>query len=190
VSDPIFAYIGPGAGFAFLGSFLTLVLSVLATIASLLLWPFRMIRMAILRKRGMRAARVKKLIFLGLDGLDPELTEMWMAEGKLPNLARLREQGSYQRLRTTCPALSPVAWSTFATGVNPAKHNIFDFLNRDLRSYAPELSSAKVRPARRVLRIGKFEIPLERPSVEMRRKSEPFWKILDRHGVGRFFVCR
>jgi len=184
VSHPVFAYIGPGAGFAFLGSFLTLALSVLATIASLLLWPFRMFRMAIRRRRGMRAARVKKLIFLGLDGLDPELTERWMGEGKLPNLARLREQGSYQRLRTTCPALSPVAWSTFATGVNPAKHNIFDFLNRDLRSYAPELSSAKVRPPRRVLRIGKFEIPLERPSVEMRRKSEPFWKILDRHGVG------
>jgi predicted AlkP superfamily phosphohydrolase/phosphomutase len=68
--------------------------------------------------------------------------------------------------------------------VNPAKHNIFDFLNRDLRSYAPELSSSKVRASRRVLRIGKFEIPLERPAVEMRRKSEPFWKILDRHGVG------
>ena len=184
MSDPVFAYIGPGAGFAFLGSFLTLVLSVLATIASLLLWPFRIVRMAIRRRRGMRMARVKKLIFLGLDGLDPELTETWMAEGKLPNLARLREQGSYQRLRTTFPPLSPVAWSTFATGVNPAKHNIFDFLNRDLRSYAPELSSAKVRPSRRVLRIGKFEIPLERPSVEMRRKSEPFWKILDRHGVG------
>jgi predicted AlkP superfamily phosphohydrolase/phosphomutase len=183
VSHPIFAYIGPGAGFAFLGSFLTLVLSVLASIASLLLWPFRMIRMAMRRKRGMRAAHVKKLIFLGLDGLDPELTEMWMAEGKLPNLARLREQGSYRRLRTTYPALSPVAWSTFATGVNPAKHNIFDFLNRDLRTYAPELSSAKVRPSRRELRIGKFEIPLERPSVEMRRKSEPFWKILDRYGV-------
>ncbi len=106
--------------------------------------------------RGMRAARVKKLIFLGLDGLDPELTERWMAEGKLPNLARLREQGSYQRLRTTFPALSPVAWSTFATGVNPAKHNIFDFLNRDLRSYAPELSSAKVRP--RASRIANRQI--------------------------------
>jgi predicted AlkP superfamily phosphohydrolase/phosphomutase len=184
VSHPVFAYVGPGAGFAFLGSFLTLVLSVLATIASLLLWPFRMMRMAVRRRRGIRAAGVKKLIFLGLDGLDAELTERWMGEGKLPNLSRLREQGSYRKLRTTCPALSPVAWSTFATGVNPAKHNIFDFLNRDLRSYAPELSSARVRPARRVLRIGKLEIPLERPTVEMRRKSEPFWKILDRHGVG------
>jgi hypothetical protein len=172
VSHPIFAYIGPGAGFAFLGSFLTLALSFLASVASLLLWPFRMMRM-ILRRRRSAPARVKKLI----------LTEKWMAEGKMPNLARLKRQGSYRRLRTTCPPLLPVAWSTFATGVNPAKHNIFDFLNRDLRTYAPELSSAKVRPAQRVLRIGKFEIPLERPSVEMRRKSEPFWKILDRSGV-------
>lgn len=180
---PYLAYIGPGAGFAFLGSFLTLALSVLAAITSLLLWPFRVIRTAMRRERARRPARTKKLIFLGLDGLDPELTEKWMAEGKLPNLARLKEQGSYRRLRTTCPALSPVAWSTFSTGVNPARHNIFDFLNRDLRTYAPELSSAKVRAPERFLRIGRFEIPLARPSVEMRRKSEPFWKILDRYGV-------
>lgn len=170
-----FAYVGPGAGFAFLGSFLTLVLSLVAGVASLLLWPFRMLWGLLRRGRGMRKARVKRLIFLGLDGLDPEFTEKLMAEGKLPNLARLKEQGSYRRLRTTFPALSPVAWSTFATGVNPAKHNIFDFLNRDLRSYAPELSSAKVRPGR-----GRFS----RPSVEMKRKSEPFWKILGRSAVG------
>ena len=181
---PVFAYVGPGAGFAFLGSFLTLVLSIAAAAVSLVLWPFRVIQMAMRRKRGMRTARVKKVIFLGLDGLDAELTEKWMEQGKLPNLARLRDRGSYRRLRTTCPALSPVAWSTFATGVNPAKHNVFDFLNRDLRSYAPELALAKVRPPQRIWRIGKFEIPLSRPSVEMRRKSEPFWKILDRHGVG------
>jgi predicted AlkP superfamily pyrophosphatase or phosphodiesterase len=119
------------------------------------------------------------VIFLGFDGLDPAITEKLMAEGKLPNFARLRDQGSYRRLRTTFPALSPVAWSTFATGVNPAKHNIFDFLNRDLRTYAPELSSAKVWPATR-LRLGKWSFPLSRASVEMRRKSEPFWKILGR----------
>jgi predicted AlkP superfamily phosphohydrolase/phosphomutase len=183
VSHPFFAYVGPGAGFAFLGSFLTLVLSVLASITSLLLWPFRMIRAAMRTKRGRRAARFKKVIFLGLDGFDPELSERWMAEGKLPNLSRLKEQGSYRRLRTTCPALSPVAWSTFSTGVNPAKHNIFDFLSRDPRSYVAELSSAKVSAPQRSFRIGRFEIPLSRPSVEMRRKSEPFWKILDRNGV-------
>lgn len=157
------AYIGPGAGFAFLGSFLTLLLSIVAGFASLLIWPFRMLWMLARRKRG----AVRKVIFLGFDGLDPRVTERLMSEGKLPHFQRLKEQGGYSRLRTTFPALSPVAWSTFATGVNPAKHNIFDFLNRDLRTYAPELSSAKVT----------------RDSVEMRRKSETFWKILGRNHV-------
>jgi predicted AlkP superfamily phosphohydrolase/phosphomutase len=163
MTAPIFAYIGPGAGFAFLGSFLTVVLSLAAGIASLLIWPFRTIWLFARRRRG----PVKKAIFLGFDGLDARLTERLMAEGKLPNFARLKAQGGYRRLRTTFPALSPVAWSTFATGVNPAKHNIFDFLNRDLRTYVPELSSAKVT----------------RHGVEMRRKSETFWKILGRNAV-------
>ncbi|MGH9611624.1 MAG: alkaline phosphatase family protein, partial [Bryobacteraceae bacterium] len=179
-----FAYIGPGAGFAFLGSFLSIVVSVLAGLVSVLLWPFRMAWLLLRRKRGFGKARVKKVIFLGLDGLDPELTERLMSEGQLPFLSRLRDQGTYSRLRTTFPPLSPVAWSTFATGVNPARHNIFDFLNRDLRTYAPELSSARVSPPSRVFRIGRFRIPLSRPSVEMRRKSEPFWNILGKHAIG------
>ena len=178
------AYIGPGAGFAFLGSFLTLLTSIVLSIVSLLVWPFRMAWLLLSRKQGFRKARIQKLIFLGLDGFDPGLAERFMSEGKLPNLARLKEQGSYRKLRTTFPSLSPVAWSTFATGVNPAKHNIFDFLNRDLKSYVPELSSSKVRPPHRVLRLGRWRIPLSRPMVEMRRKSEPFWKILGRHSIG------
>jgi len=178
------AYVGPGAGFAFIGSFLTIVLSLLASVLSFLIWPFRILWLAVTRKGRFGKAQVKKIIFLGLDGLDPKLTERWMAEGKLPNLSRLRQEGIYRRLRTTCPPLSPVAWSTFATGVNPAKHNIFDFLNRDLRNYAPELSSARVRPATRFWQIGKWRIPLSRPSVELRRKSEPFWKILGRNAIG------
>jgi predicted AlkP superfamily phosphohydrolase/phosphomutase len=176
----LFAYIGPGAGFAFLGSFLSLVLAVLAGIASAVVWPFRM-AWALLARR--RRTQVGKAIFLGFDGLDPVITEKLMAEGKLPNFARLRDHGSYRRLRTTFPAVSPVAWSTFATGVNPAKHNIFDFLSRDLRTYMPELSSAKVWPATRFLRIGKWSFLLSRAAVEMRRKSEPFWKILGAHAV-------
>lgn len=177
------AYIGPGAGFAFLGSFLTLFLSLLVSILSLLIWPFRILWTAFRQKDRNKKAQVQKAIFLGLDGLDPVLTERWMAEGKLPNLKSLRDKGSYQRLRTTFPALSPVAWSTFATGVNPGQHNIFDFLNRDLRTYAPEISSAKVRPPAKFLKIGRWKIPISRASVELRRKSEPFWKILGRHGV-------
>ncbi len=180
---PILAYIGPGAGFAFLGSFLSVLISLLLTAGSFLVWPFRTAWGVLRRKPGFRHAKIQRVIFLGLDGLDPGLTEQYMAEGRLPNLTRLKQQGSFHRLRTTFPPQSPVAWSTFATGVSPAKHNIFDFLNRSLRNYAPELSSAKVRPARRVWKIGRFRIPLARPAVEMRRKSKSFWKILGEHAI-------
>ncbi len=181
--DPLLAYIGPGAGFAFLGSFLALVAGLLLSLASLLTWPFRMAWLAARRRGVYRGARVRKVIFLGLDGLDPRVTERLLGEGRLPNLARLKEQGGYARLRTTFPSLSPVAWSTFATGVSPAKHNIFDFLNRSLRSYRPELSSARVSGPARVLKLGRFRIPLAAPGVELRRRSRPFWSILGERGV-------
>src|ERR1700722_18759344 len=170
--SPLFAYIGPGAGFAFLGSFLSLVASFFLTAASLLLWPFRAARAMIRRKLSLRRAKVRRVIFLGLDGLDPRLTERYMAKGKLPNFSRLKEQGSFHRLRTTFPALSPVAWSTFATGVSPAKHNIFDFLDRSLRSYLPRLSSARVGTPSRILRLGGLRIPLSRTPVALLRKSQ------------------
>jgi predicted AlkP superfamily phosphohydrolase/phosphomutase len=142
-----------------------------------------MTRALILRRHSMRKARVQRIIFVGLDGLDPRLTQRFLAEGRLPNLQKLSEMGGFHRLRTTFPSLSPVAWSTFATGVHPAKHNIFDFLNRSLKSYVPELSSSRVRPPRRVLRIGRFRIPISRPIVELRRKSQPFWKLLAERAI-------
>ena len=80
------AYIGPGAGFAFFGSFLTLVLAVLAGLASLLIWPLRVLRGLFRRRRG----QVKRAIFLGFDGLDPGVTERLIAAGKLPHFARRR----------------------------------------------------------------------------------------------------
>lgn len=178
------AYIGPGSGFAFVSSFLTLIVGFFASLLSFLSWPFRIIWRTLRRHKGFKDARVKKIIFLGLDGFDPRLTEKLMAEGKLPNLKKLAETGSYTRLRTTFPALSPVAWSTFATGVNPAKHNIFDFLDRSLKSYAPVLSSARVNKPRKVIKIGKLRIPRSSGSVEFLQKSKPFWKTLGEHGIG------
>ncbi len=177
------AYIGPGAGFAFLGSFLTMLAGLAMGLASVVLWPFRVLWRAVRGRGSYKRAKVRKVIVLGLDGFDPVVTERLMEEGKLPNLARLRETGTYQRLRTTFPALSPVAWSTFATGVSPAKHNIFDFLDRDLRTCMPQLSSARVGKPRRVLKLGRFRIPLSRTPVEFRRKSRAFWNILGERGV-------
>ncbi|HVY94159.1 MAG TPA: hypothetical protein VHA14_15470, partial [Bryobacteraceae bacterium] len=71
--QPVFAYIGPGAGFAFLGSFLTLAASFFLTAAAFLLWPFRAARAAWRRRNSLRAAKVRRIVFLGLDGLDPIL---------------------------------------------------------------------------------------------------------------------
>ncbi len=178
LAAPATAYVGPGAGFAFVGSFLSLLAAFAVGAASLLIFPFRIAWRALRGAQGYKKAKVKKLIFLGLDGLEPDLVERYLSEGKLPNLAKLRDQGRYSRLRTTYPALSPVAWATFATGSNPGKHNLFDFLSRSMRSYLPELSSSRVNQPARVLKLGKWRIPLSKPTVEMRRKSRTFWSIL------------
>jgi predicted AlkP superfamily phosphohydrolase/phosphomutase len=79
-----------------------------------------------------------------------------------------------------------VAWSTFQTGVNPGKHNIFDFLIPDERTYQPKLSSVEVRPPRRAVRLGKYRFPIGKPDVRLLRKSKPFWSVLSDYGV---FSC-
>src|SRR5688500_18693604 len=82
-------------------------------------------------------AAQQKVIVLGFDGVDANYTERWMNEGKLPNLARLRAQGTFRPLLPTTPAQTPVSWSTFSTGVDPGRTGIFDFLRRDPKTYLP-----------------------------------------------------
>ncbi len=82
-------------------------------------------------------ASQQKVIVLGFDGVDARLTEKWMNEGKLPNLARLRQGGTFRYLRPTLPAQTPVSWSTFSTGIDPGRTGIFDFLRRDPKTYLP-----------------------------------------------------
>lgn len=79
----------------------------------------------------------QRVIVLGFDGVDANYTERWMNEGKLPNLAKLRAAGTYRPLLPTLPAQTPVSWSTFATGVDPGRTGIFDFLRRDPQTYLP-----------------------------------------------------
>ncbi|HIC69412.1 MAG TPA: nucleotide pyrophosphatase, partial [Candidatus Latescibacteria bacterium] len=85
-------------------------------------------------------------------------------------------------LGTTLPAESPVAWSSFQTGCNPGKHRIFDFLVPDRRVMRPQLCSRIGSPGR-VLRLGKYRIPLGKPRSSSGRRSKPFWQILGEYGV-------
>ena len=179
---PALAYIGPGAGFALLSSFMVLFTTIVLAGASLLIWPFRMLWRALRRKRPPKP-RVKRFIVVGLDGQDPGITDRLMAEGKLPNFSKLAAQGAYRRIQTTYPALSPVAWSSFSTGTNPGKHNIFDFLDRDLRSYLPKLSSTYIGRLEKFVKLGKYRIPLRKPELRLLRKSKPFWSILGEHNI-------
>src|SRR5205823_14041486 len=87
------------------------------------------------------AAAGKKVIVLGIDGMDPVFLEKhW---DSLPNLAKLGRQGEFRRLGTTMPPQSPVAWSTFITGLDPAGHGIYDFIHRDPKKMAPVSSMSE-----------------------------------------------
>ncbi len=176
------AYIGPGAGFAVLGSFAVIFVTMILAGVSLLIWPFRMAWRAI-RRRTRNKPLIKRLIVIGFDGQEPRITERLMADGRLPNFSALAESGGYSRLRSTFPSITPVAWSSFTTGTNPGKHNIFDFLDRDPRTYLPRLSSTEIGSVTRVLKLGKLRIPLGKPSIRLLRKSKPFWTILGEHNI-------
>ncbi|RMH39037.1 MAG: nucleotide pyrophosphatase [Deltaproteobacteria bacterium] len=177
------AYVGPGAGIAVATTAMALLVSTVLVVVGLLLWPVRWLWRQLTAKRPPKTPRIDRAVIVGLDGLDPKLVDRFMAEGKLPALAKLAECGTYRRLQTTFPAMSPVAWSSFATGVNPAKHGIFDFLTRDRRTYMADLSSADITPSSRALRIGNLQIPIGKPQLKLLRKSRPFWDILGRYRI-------
>jgi len=179
---PAEAYIGPGAGFALLSSFFVLLTTIVVAVASLLFWPFRAL-FRVVRGTTAPRARIKRLIVVGLDGQDPKLTDRFMQDGLLPNFEKLAKMGCYRRLRTTFPSLSPVAWSSFSTGTNPGRHNIFDFLDRDRQTYLPLLSSTRVGKVPRFLKLGRYRLPLGKPSLRLLRRSKPFWTILGEHRI-------
>jgi predicted AlkP superfamily phosphohydrolase/phosphomutase len=173
----VIAYIGPGPGLAIQAPLLVLVLAVIAAALSLLSFPLRY-----LRRRGWkrRPAKAKRVVVLGLDGLEPTRVERLIGEGRLPHLRALSDQGCYRRLGTTLPPLSPVAWSSFSTGVNPGKHGIFGFVERD-KDYNLRLTSASVESVQ--ARLGPIPLPWTTERPVFRRKSTSFWKILADAGV-------
>ena len=177
------AYIGPGAGFAFLTSFFVIFVTFLVAFGLIVTWPIRYLFVGLKRKKAFARSHADRMVIVGLDGLDPKMVDRLISEGKMPNFKRLKETGTYSRLKTTCPPISPVAWSSFMTGANPGRHNIFDFLSRDKKTYLPDLSSAHIGKARKTLSLGKYLIPLGKPEIRLLRKSKSFWKILGEHGI-------
>ena len=173
------AYIGPGAGLTLVGSFLAILGAGGLLLLTLLSWPLRILWLLIRPGRRSRKG-VSQVVVVGLDGLDPRRTDRLIAEDRLPNMAALARNGTAARLGTTLPPISPVAWSSFQTGVNPGKHAIFDFLNRDLRTCLPQMSSVRMPQSTGLWRTW---LGFGGHGIRMLRKSQPFWKLLGQQGV-------
>jgi len=180
---PLLGYIGPGAGFALVSSLFTLLISFILAFFSLLTFPVRYLFRSFKNRKHLKKLIFKRVVIIGLDGLDYELTQKYMDADYLPNFRKLKQTGGFQKLKTTYPSISPVAWSSFATGVNPGKHNIFDFLISNPRTYLPELSSSRVTPSKKNKKFGKYQIPLGKAKISFLRKSKSFWSILGEHGI-------
>ncbi len=129
------------------------------------------------------ASTSKKVIVLGIDGMDPVILQELMDEGKMPNFSALAAQGTFVPLGTSIPPQSPVAWSDFITGMDPGGHGIFDFIHREPETYIPYLSTSKTEDPSRPIEIGDWVIPLSGGGTKLLRKGKAFWQILEENGV-------
>ena len=121
---------------------------------------------------------------LGVDGMDPQILTRLMNEGQMPHFSRLAKEGGFRELATSNPPQSPVAWSTFVTGLDPGGHGIFDFVHRDPKTYAP-ISSATPPPGDpgSALHLFGYYLPLGGETPTNNRGGVPFWDMLHDAGV-------
>lgn len=126
-------------------------------------------------------AHGKRVIVLGVDGMDPRFVERHLSE--LPSLRRLAALGGLSPLATTTPPESPVAWSTFITGTDPKVHGIFDFVLRDPATLEPVSSLGETIEPAHYIAIGPYLLPLASARVRQFRQGRAFWETLADHGI-------
>ena len=120
-----------------------------------------------------------RVVILGFDGVEPTIVDTMLTAGELPNIAKLREQGCFQRLGSSNPPQSPTAWSSFATCLNPGNHGIYDFLRRDPARYMPGLGFGITKHPE-LAPSGSLSKPAEYQSY---RTGETFWGAANAQGA-------
>lgn len=125
----------------------------------------------------------KKVIVLGLDGMEPKIIQALMDQGRAPNFKKLTQMGAFKPLQTTMPALSPVAWSSFITGMTPGGHGVPDFIARDPLTYTPFFAIWKPGDGGSSLKLGDYQIPFGGEEVQCLRDGKPFWAYLTEAGI-------
>ncbi|HEX9745940.1 MAG TPA: alkaline phosphatase family protein [bacterium] len=130
-------------------------------------------------------AKTNRVIMLGFDGMDYELTKQYLSQGILPNLQALSEQGVFSALDSTNPSESPVAWSSMITGTNPGKTGVFDFLRRNPVTYFPELNMTDIVTPPEFL----FDkMPIAPPVLENGRKGSSFWEYASQSSITMYGI--
>ncbi|HUE86384.1 MAG TPA: alkaline phosphatase family protein [Vicinamibacterales bacterium] len=121
----------------------------------------------------------RQIVIIGFDGMDPDLARAWMRDGRLPNLAALAAAGGIYDLETTPSPESAIAWTSFATGMNPGKHNVYDTSRRDPQTYRSSPALATREPATFLFDY----IPVAREQWTSTRAGATFWSVAGNAGV-------
>lgn len=133
---------------------------------------------------GGAAAVGPKMLVIGFDGMDPQLLNRFLDEGRLPNFRRFLDQGGQlSEFGTSIPPQSPVAWSNFITGRDAGGHGIFDFIHRDPATLLPYASTSEAKGASRFLKVGGWKIPRDHGDINNLRQGTAFWEILADAGI-------
>jgi predicted AlkP superfamily phosphohydrolase/phosphomutase len=103
-----------------------------------------------------------KTIIVGLDAFDPKRFEQLADQGKLPTLSKYMARGGYARFEVANPPQSEVSWTSIATGLNPGKHGLFDFVHRNPANYSLHVS---LLPTERKMLGVHFVPPHEAPTL-------------------------
>jgi len=141
-------------------------------------WIIFIIFLALIIIRGLimqKSTNKNKIIVLGIDALDYSIAKELMQKGLLPNLSRLANSGSFAPLSATNPSESAVAWSSFATGLNPANHGVFDFVMRNPSNYSLYLALNEIAT------LG------GKSTVKLYRKGKTLWNILSEKNIPSYF---
>ena len=115
--------------------------------------------------------KVPKVVVIGLDAATWTVIRPCMAEGKMPNLAKLMKAGVSGTLESILPPITPPAWTSFMTGKNPGKHGIFHFVETEYGGYAMKYANATSRRSPTVWKllnnagysVGTMNIPFTYP---------------------------
>lgn len=86
-----------------------------------------------------------RVLLVGIDGADPDIIQRLIAQGRLPTFARLEREGASGRLRSQEPLLSPIVWTTIATGRPPQEHHVLDFVEAASDGTLVPITSARRR---------------------------------------------